>query len=444
MRTLLCAAILAVLVPAARADVKLPTIFGSHMVLQRGKDVPVWGWAEAGEKVTVTLGEASKEATADAKGNWSVKLPAMKANAKGQKLVVKSDKNTITLDDVLVGDVWVGSGQSNMQWSVAASAKSKEVIAAARNPNIRLYLVPLIEAAAPTTDIKAAWKECTPANVPSFSAVLYQFGLAIQKDQKIPVGLIASSWGGSPIEPWIVTEKGSGRKYNAMIAPISKFPIKGVIWYQGESNASQGMKYVALKEQLIKGWRKFWGKDMPFYFVQIAPFTYGGAPDMLPKFWEAQCACLKIPNTGMVVITDVTGNVKDIHPRDKETVGKRLALWALAKNYGKKDVVYSGPLFKSAKFDGGKAVVSFAHAKGLKSRDDKALTTFEVAGEDGKFVAAEAKIDGDTVVVTAKDVEKPTQVRFGWSKTTNPNLCNGAGLPASPFQSKDWKGGTGE
>jgi sialate O-acetylesterase len=406
MRTLLCAAaVLAVLAPASRADVKLPTIFGSHMVLQRDKDVPVWGWAEAGEKVTVTFGGASKEATADAKGNWSVKLPAMLANAKGQKLVVKSDKNTVTLDDVLVGDVWVGSGQSNMQWSVAASAKSKEVIAAAKNPNIRLYLVPLIEAPAPTTDIKATWKECTPANVPSFSAVLYQFGLALQKDQKIPIGLVASSWGGSRIEPWIVTEKGSGRKYNAMIAPISKFPIKGVIWYQGESNAGQGMAYVALKEQLIKGWRKFWGKDMPFYFVQIAPFTYGGPADMLPKFWEAQTACLKIPNTGMVVITDVTGNVKDIHPRDKESVGKRLALWALAKNYGKKDVVYSGPLFKSAKFDGGKAVVSFAHAKGLKSRDDKALTEFELAGDDGKFVAAEAKVVGNTVVVTAKDVE---------------------------------------
>jgi sialate O-acetylesterase len=208
----------------------------------------------------------------------------------------------------------------------------------------------------------------------------------------------------------------------------------------------EGMLYRDRKEALIKGWRKSWGDDMPFHFVQIAPFAgYGGDAEALPKLWEAQTACLKIPGTGMAVTTDIVHSINDIHPKNKLDVGNRLALWALAKTYGKKDLVYSGPLYKGVQIDGGKAVISFAHiGSGLASRDNKPLSEFEIAGEDGKFVKAEAIIEGNNIVVSSKEVEKPTQVRFGWRKNANPNLMNKEGLPASPFQSKDWKGGTGE
>lgn len=445
MKTLLSALTLLGLAVPCHADVSLPSIFGSHMVLQRDKPITVWGWAEKGETVAVKLGEAKADAVADEKGNWKVALPAMKANSKGQTLVVEG-KNKIAFEDVLIGEVWLGSGQSNMQWSVDASDKPKETIAAAQHPNIRLYLVPLVQAPNPAKDIKASWKPCTPANIPSFSAALYFFGARLQKDLEVPVGLIASSWGGSRIEPWTVTDKGSGAMYNAMIAPLNSLSLRGVIWYQGESNVGEGMLYRDRKEALINGWRKSWGKDMPFLFAQIAPWSgYGGDAEALPKLWEAQTACHKMPNTGMAVTTDIVHSIDDIHPKNKLDVGNRLALWALAKTYGKKELVYSGPLYSGLAIDGGKAVVSFAHVgSGLAARDGKPLSEFEIAGEDGKFVKGDAVVEGKTIVVTSTEIEKPTQVRYGWRKTANPNLMNKEGLPAAPFRTKDWKGGTGE
>jgi sialate O-acetylesterase len=340
--------------------------------------------------------------------------------------------------------VWVGSGQSNMEWSLASSQKSKEAIAAANHPNIRLFHVPKVQTKTPAADVKASWSVCSSTTAPRFSAVLYFFGERLHKDLDVPIGLINSSWGGSPIDPWTVTEKGSGGMYNGMIAPLMPFAVRGVIWYQGESNVGLGLKYRDKKEALIAGWRRVWGKDMPFYFVQIAPFA-GYKDGLLPPLWEAQVASLKIPHTGMVVVTDLVDNVRDIHPKNKFDVGNRLALWALAKDYGKKDLVYSGPLYKSMKVDGSKIRLEFAHVgSGLKSRDDKPLSEFEIAGADGKFVPAEAVIDGSSVVVSSKDVSSPTQVRFGWRKIANPNLSNKEGLPASPFQTNNWQGGTGE
>lgn len=423
----------------AFADVKLPAVLGSHMVLQRDQPLPVWGWAEKGEEVTVTFAGQTKTATADDKGNWKVTLDAVKANAMPQSLTVKG-KNTVDLTDILVGDVWIGSGQSNMEWPLTATQKSKEAIEAANHPNIRLFHVPKVQVKEPAQDVKAAWVACDPKTVGNFSAVLYYFGVRLQKDVNVPMGLINSSWGGSPIEPWTVTDKGSGGMHNGMIAPLQPFAIKGVTWYQGESNVGQGMAYRDKKEALINGWRKTWGKDMPFYFVQIAPFS-GYGPGALPPLWEAQTACLQIPNTGMAVTTDLVDNIKDIHPQNKLDVGNRLALWALAKTYGKKDLVYSGPIYKGMTVADNKVKIEFTHVGGgLKSRDDKPLSSFEIAGEDGKYVAAEAIIQGDAVVVSSKDVAKPLHVRFGWSNVANPNLSNKDGLPASPFQTKDWKG----
>lgn len=429
-----------------QAEVTLPSVIGSHMVLQRDAPVPIWGWAEPGEEVRVKFADSQVSTKADEQGKWKVTLPAMKANATGRTMSIEG-KNSIELEDVLVGEVWVGSGQSNMEWQLRVTHGAKEAIEAANHPRIRLFHVPKVQNNAPAKDVKAEWKVCTPETVPGFSAVLYYFGLKLHRELDVPFGLINSSWGGSPIEPWTVTEKSSGGMYNGMIAPLLPFAIRGAIWYQGETNALQknGLAYADKMKALIEGWRNAWGTDLPFYFVQIAPWSGRYEEGELPKLWEAQAASLKIPGTGMVVITDLVDDIKDIHPRNKLDVGNRLALWALAKNYGKKDLIYSGPLYTSMKVTGKSIQLSFAHTgKGLKSSDGKPLTEFQIAGEGGEFVPAKAVIEGDTVVVSAPGVDSPTQVRFGWHKLANPNLVNSAGLPASPFQTKDWRGGTGE
>ncbi|MBM4069802.1 MAG: sialate O-acetylesterase [Planctomycetes bacterium] len=431
------------LAATARAEVKLPAVIDSHMVLQRERPLPIWGWADPGEEVTVTLDAQKASATADDKGRWMVTLKPVKADGKPHTMTI-AGKNKIVLDDILIGEVWLGSGQSNMQWSINQSQKREEHTAAADRPLIRLFNVPLVQNSKPADDVKAKWAVCSPKTVGSFSAVLYHFGARLHKDLDVPVGLINASWGGSRIEPWIVEEKTSGGMYNGMIAPVSPFALRGITWYQGESNVGEGMKYRDKMESLIKGWRRVWGANLPFYHVQIAPFS-GYKLDMLPPLWEAQVASLKIPGTGMVVCTDLVDNIKDIHPGNKQPYGDRLALWALARDYGKKDLVHSGPLYKGMKVEGNKIRVAFAHAGGgLQARDDQPLTEFEIAGKDGKFVPAEATIDGKTVVVHAAGVAEPAQVRFGWRNTANPNLMNRAGLPASPFRSLNWQGGTAE
>ena len=435
--------------PVLRADVKLPSVLNSHMVLQRDMPIPVWGWADAGENVTVSIGDASASATADADGKWKVSLPAMKADGNTHAMTV-AGKNTVTLDDILIGEVWVGSGQSNMEWSLANTHGAAEAIAAAKHANIRLFHVKKVQKPEPADDVEvtAQWAACTPESVPAFSGVLYYFGRKVHEEIDVPVGLINSSWGGSPIEPWTVTEKGSGGMYNGMIAPLQPFGVRGAIWYQGETNVihKNGLAYLGKTKDLIEGWRRTWNSDLPFYFVQIAPWS--GAryeSGQLPALWEAQTASLKIPRTGMAVTTDLVDNIADIHPRNKLDVGNRLARWALAKTYGKKDVVYSGPLFRSMKVDGDSIRVEFAHvAAGLKSRDDAALSEFQIAGADGTFVNAKARIDGNTVVVSSSEIAEPKNVRFGWHKLANPNFVNSEGLPASPFQTDNWQGGTGE
>ncbi|MEE9601748.1 MAG: sialate O-acetylesterase [Thermoguttaceae bacterium] len=431
----------------ARADVRLPAVIDSHMVLQRDMPLPIWGWADADETVSVQLDDGTAVKTkADAKGKWKVTLPAVKADGKSHKLTI-SGNNKITLEDILIGEVWVGSGQSNMEWQLAGSTGGKEAIAAAKHPRIRLFHVPKVQKPIPADDVEADWTVCSPKSVGSFSGVLYFFGLRLQKELDVPVGLINSSWGGSPIEPWIVTDKGSGDMYDGMIAPLKPLAVRGAIWYQGETNVMRknGLAYYGKMKDLIEGWRKVWGQDLSFYFVQIAPWSGRYEKGQLPSLWEAQVASLKIPGTGMAVTTDVVDNIGDIHPRNKLDVGNRLALWALAKDYGKTDLVYSGPLYKSMEIDGNKIRLKFAHVGGgLKSRDGKPLSEFKIAAADGQFKPATATIDGDTVVVQAEGVEKPTQVQFGWHKVCNPNLMNEEGLPASPFQTNNWQGGTGE
>ena len=446
--TLTLLAILSTSLPSL-ADVTLPAVFSDQMVLQRDTPQHVWGTAEAGEKITVTFDQHSETVTAGADGNWLAGLPSMSADGgKTHKLTVKGN-NEIVLKKILIGDVWIGSGQSNMEMQLSKTDNSKEFIADAKHSGIRLFHIPKVKAKEPAKDVKATWKECTPENIPNFSAVLYHFGKDLHKEVNVPMGLINSSWGGSLIEPWTVTQTSSGNMYNGMIAPIVKFPVRGTIWYQGESNVikKNGLSYGDKMKDLILGWRNaFDNKEMPFYFVQIAPWGNKRYADgQLPALWEAQTATLKLPNTGMAVTTDLVSNISDIHPRNKHDVGNRLARWALAKDYGKKHVIYSGPIFKAMKVKGDKIHLSFAHASGgLKSRDGKALSEFTIAGADGNFVPAEAVIDGKSVVVSTKDVKNPKQVRFGWHRIANPNLTNSEGLPASPFQTDNWTGGTGE
>ena len=448
MKKFVVIAALLIALHQVQADVTLPRVISSHMVLQRERALPIWGRADPGEEVTVKLDDAAATAKADEQGNWKVVLPAVKADGKAHNMTV-SGRNKLALDDLLIGDVWIGSGQSNMEMPVRAASNAEATMAAAQYPQIRLLHVKPLDVPQPSKDIavlggaeaqnRPGWSACTPNSVVRFSGVLYAFGQRLHKDLDVPVGLIHSTWGGTPIEDWVP----GGGKYNGMIYPVKPLAIRGVLWYQGESNVGNGLPYADKMKTLIAGWRQDWGYDFAFYFVQIAPFA-GYDPGTLPPLWEAQVAALKIPGTGMAVTTDLVENIKDIHPRNKFDVGNRLALWALAKDY-KKELVYSGPLYKSMRVDGDKLRLSFAHiGGGLKSRDEKSLTEFEIAGEDGKFVAGEAVIDGDTVVVHANDVASPTQARFGWRNEANPNLINKEGLPASPFQTKNWQGGTGE
>ncbi len=450
----------------AAADVELPRVFGDGMVLQREMPVRVWGRAEAGERVTVRIGGQQKQAVADAEGRWTVTLEALKAGGPHQMTV--SGKNTIALRNILVGEVWLCSGQSNMEWSLARAMNPQEEIAAAKYPAIRLFQIPKRPSHTPIDDVEASWKECTPDTAKGFSAVAYFFGRQLHQELKIPVGLVQSAWGGTRIEPWTppcgfdAVEKLKGisdrlaaekqnpptgkvghqeptKLYNGMIHGIVPLSLRGALWYQGESNNGEGMLYHEKMKALIGGWRAvFQNPDLAFYFVQLAPYKYRGNPLSLPGIWEAQAATLALPNTGMAVTTDIT-TVGNIHPPNKQDVGKRLALWALAKNYGRKALVYSGPLYKSMQVQGNRVHLAFEHAgSGLAVRGGGELTHFQVAGEDRKFVDAKAVISGKTVVVSGEGVARPVAVRFGWDQTAEPNLMNREGLPASPFRTDDW------
>ncbi len=513
MSSLLLICLLFAAWPAAAAAVTLPSVLGSHMVLQREMPVPVWGWAEPGEKVTVTFAGHEASTKADATGAWMVKLPAMKAGGPHEMTV--RGANTITLTDILVGEVWLCSGQSNMEMGLGVVKDAEQEVAAADYPNIRLLEVPRRPSGQLQPDVECAWRPCHPDTVAQdgwggFSAVAYFFGRAIHKELDVPVGLIDSTWGGTRIEPWtppegfaLVSElepfikeiadaneayrhdversRGPIQEwldaagtaldegneiplkppiprhplasaaqptglYNGMIHPLEPFAIRGAIWYQGEANVhtNDSMAYYDKMKALIGGWRQVWGQgDFPFYYVQLAPFNYRRhrkefTPDQLPRIWEAQTAALAIPNTGMAVTTDV-GNVVDIHPKNKQEVGRRLALWALARTYGKDNVVYSGPLYKGMIVKGAEVRIVFDHVgSGLALRDGEPLTWFEIAGEDKVFVQAEVAIDGDTVVVSSDEVAEPVAVRFGWHTEAEPNLMNKEGLPASPFRTDKW------
>ncbi len=487
---------------AAQAEVRLPHVFGSHMVLQREMPIPVWGWGNPGEKVEVRLGDAVASATAGADGSWRVDLP--KQTAGGPFKLVVTGSSTVTLDDVLVGEVWLCSGQSNMEMTVGSSMNAPDEIAKANYPNIRQIKIPLTTAATPQTDCGGEWQLCSPQTVAGFTACGYFMARDLLTELKVPIGLINSSWGGTLIEPWtppvgfaqvkslenftrqieltqptspsykkalgdylgtldkwmadarkgLAEEKpiqpspaypdglkpltANGQPaaiYNAMIYPLIPYAFRGAIWYQGESNHWDGMVYTEKMKALIGGWRQLWKEgNFPFYFVQIAPFGYGDEPpDILAKFWQAQEAATAVPNTGMASTMDVA-DIGNIHPTNKQAVGHRLALLALAGTYGKTGVVCTGPAYKTFKVEGDTIRVTFDNAGGgLKTTDGKPPTWFQIANVDTGFVDATARIDGDSVVLSAPNVKAPQAMRFAWNKSALTNLVNSSGLPALPF-----------
>ncbi|MDR2172510.1 MAG: sialate O-acetylesterase [Planctomycetaceae bacterium] len=442
------------------ADVKLPDIFSSGMVLQRDLPVPVWGWADPQEKITVTINDQSQTAETGADGRWQVKLNPLKTGAPA-KLIIKG-KNEIVLDDVLIGEVWLCSGQSNMEWQMNKLSDSKADIPSVNNPQIRLFQVRHEIAATPqdrlTPNIK--WQPANPNSVSNFSSIGYYFGAKLQAELGVPVGLIDSSWGGTRIEPWTplvgfgsidslknlaetkLTQNPKNHQptaiYNKMIYPLTPLAIRGAIWYQGESNLKDN-QYADKMKALINGWRNvFNNDDLAFYYVQLAPYKYGKEdPTFLPKIWEAQAAVeTQVAKTGMVVINDV-GNIGNIHPDKKKIVANRLAAQALNKTYGKKNIAGESPKVDKIIIEGEAIIINFANAKELKTRDGKTPNWFEIAGDDDKYHKANAVIvDKTKIKLTSENVKKPLNVRFAWNQIAEPNLQNENGLQLGAFRTK--------
>jgi sialate O-acetylesterase len=445
---------------ASNASIRLPALVSEGMVLQRGMPAKIQGWADEGEKVTVNFRKQSASAIAK-DGKWSVTLKPM--NAGGPFPMTIAGRNTIELENVLVGDVWVCSGQSNMEWRLSQLDAAKEDMAKSANPMIHLFRTPMVSPERPADDVESAWKTCGPDTVADFSAIGYYFGRALRRDLNVPVGLIDASWGGTIVEWWtrasyyvanpevkkiILARSSNGRVangavqngriggiYNGLIAPLTWYPIKGVIWYQGESNCRRADHYAELLSAMIRNWREDWGiGDFPFLAVQIAPFAALQYPEnSWPEVREAQLrTSLSVPKVGLTVITDL-GDKENIHPVNKVPVAERLALAARAIGYGQR-IEYSGPIYKSMKVSGNTIILRFSHTgKGLMAKSGEPKG-FEIAGADGRFVPANAVIKSNTVVVSSESIQKPTAARFGWAAYPEVDLWNKNGLPASPFR----------
>ena len=490
------------------AAVRLPAIFSDHMVLQRDAIVPVWGWADPGEAVSVSIAGQTKTTTADAAGKWSVKLDKLAAG-ETQTLVV-SGKNKVTVNDVLVGEVWLGSGQSNMQMQMKGVQNIEQEKAAAKFPQIRVFTVKRNEQVAPQKDCEGEWVLCSPETVEKFSATAYFFGRELHQKLGVPVGLIASSVGATPIETWTSMEKMEGKKelapvfnqwaaklrapfdpikaqaqyekqlasfkvssakrvaegkpagyapqkpvppredknypanlFNGMIAPIIPYAMRGAIWYQGENSGRAGFcqLYEYQLPLLIADWRERWGQgEFPFAWVQLANYReYTNSPSPV-SHWavvrEGMLKSLAVTNTGMAVAIDI-GMTDNIHPINKQEVGRRLGLWARSQVYGEK-ISFSGPLPAGHKISGDEIMLSFKHTDdGLVAKGGE-VSGFVIAGADKKWHWAKARIAGETVVVSSPEVKSPVAVRYAWADNPKCNLYNGAGLPASPFRTDNW------
>lgn len=439
-------------VPIMPVPVTLDPIFMDHMVLQRGMPVHVWGKANPEEPLKILFGDAVVSVVTDSSGNWSIHLPSMAASVQPRRLVVQGH-NEASVDDVVVGEVWLCSGQSNMEFGMMAVTPGKADCLEANYPLIRMFSVDKLQTNAPLSVFKGTkgWVTCSPESIltvgthaKSFSATAFYFGRELQAKLGVPIGLIQSAWGGTRIEPWTPQQKSGssgGLIYNAMIAPMTPMTIRGAIWYQGEANRMDKGAYEQKMKDLIGSWRDAFGRsDMPFYFVEIAPFKYGGTePWALGELRAAQArVAATVPHTGMIHTLDNPDDVTNIHPNNKPQIGARLARLALADTYGiKQGKTVTGPVFRSAKVREGGILIKFEEtADALMTVDNKAPIGFEAqvdgVGPNAPWVKAEADIQGDRVMVTVPG-KVPQAVRFCWLETEQTNLRNAEGLPPSPF-----------
>lgn len=448
----------------ARADIRLPAIFGSHAVFQQNSELNFWGWAAPNDEVVVLCSWLpGREFPARADRNtlrWSVKLSTPAASLVPHSITIKGGWNDIVLDDILFGEVWVCSGQSNMEWQPAwGNVDVTEAQYEAANDNgLRLFSVPRMSVPQPQDDCRGEWKVSSRETMFRFSATAYFFGRELRDKLGIPVGLVNTSWGGTPIESWLhesdfqtadlqtvindphpVWQYGRpGSLWNGMIAPLTSLKIKGFLWYQGETNTYNPGQYARLLEQLATDWRQDFGNDeLAFYYVQIAPWRYGTPRQGAAMRDEQRRALSRLRNAGMVVVSDI-GDIEDIHPRNKTDVGRRLAAWALAKTYGLENQPISGPLYRDFQVENGRIRVNFDFAPNGLAAKNGDLRCFEIAGSDRKFRPAQAVIEGSSVLVSAKDVPQPVAVRFAFDNIAEPNLFNSEGLPASCFRTDDW------
>ncbi len=443
------------------AKIILPSVFADNMVLQQNSTVAIWGWSDPGETVKIVAGWNEKD-TIKVKANnsskWTTTIKTIGAGGSYSIRILGSSR--LELKNVMLGEVWICSGQSNMEWSVNAKIiNGEEEAAKANHPNIRIYHVQKIGAEYPQQDCNATWTVCSPETMRSTSAVGYFFARELQQKLNVPVGIIVSAWGGTPAEVWIEKsqiEKNAtlnnhkynekydwwpgtpGTLYNSMIAPFVPYGIAGAIWYQGESNCSNHQIYSQLMKTLIENWRADFKKEFPFYLVQIAPYTYGdkGTSEFVRE--QQELITKTVPNTGMVVVSDLVDNVKDIHPRNKIDVGKRLANYALAETYKQNIGAYKSPAYQSMQVEKDKIRLTFSNIiTGIKSTG-KTPVQFLIAGDDQKFVPATAKIEGSTVILSSKLVKTPVAVRFCFDDTSMPDVFSNEGLPMAPFRTDRW------
>jgi sialate O-acetylesterase len=446
---------------SALAAITLPSVFSDNMVLQQNSEASIWGWGNAGELVKIVAGWNSTDTVtvkADNSARWETTLRTVDAGGPYSIQIIGSSE--VELKNVMLGEVWICSGQSNMEWSVNMGIDNGEEEAAnADHPGIRIFHIPKKGADYPQQDCDATWMVCSPETMRSTSAVGYFFARELHNKLNVPVGIIVSAWGGTPAEVWIEKSRienipglnenkyalrfdwwpgEPGVLYNSMIYPVVPYGIAGVIWYQGESNVSNHPVYASLKKTLIENWRNDFKKDFPFYFVQIAPYNYG--EEGTSEYVREQQAKVEeeVPNTGMVVVSDLVDNINDIHPRNKLDVGKRLARFAPAETYNQEIGAYKSPMIESLKIEKDKIRLNIKNVvSGLKSTG-RTPKQFLIAGEDRIFVPAIAKIEGNAIDVWAKEIKNPVAVRFCFDDTSLPDVFSKEGLPLAPFRTDKW------
>jgi sialate O-acetylesterase len=442
----------------SNAQLRLPSVLSSGMVLQQKDSVTIWGWGYTGLNATVNTSWDNKNYTDKINnlGKWKVRIKTPVAGGP-YAITINSGGQQIALTDVLIGEVWLCSGQSNMEWSFYNGARFiKEEFATCYNNNLRFYHVPRFAAQYPQEDIKTNWQVCDSNSIKAFSAVAYFFGKRLQQQLNVPIGLINASWGGTPAETWAnansvysdATLKAAAEKmqevpwgpvapgylYNGMLYPVTSFSIAGAIWYQGESNVGAYNTYTKLLTTMVESWRSAWKKEFPFYYVQIAPYNYGSDNINGALLMEAQTKAQQYKKMGMVVITDQVDTVADIHPKDKRQVGARLANWALADNYGKDTIVYKSPALGSFAINKNKIELSIINAPTGLANKGNAVIGFYIAGADKNWQPATAIINKSKIVVSTKTVKEPLYVRYGFTNTLIGSVFSNEGLPLCPFR----------